>query len=363
MIKVYILGEARGVHRIQNFIKMLLDDRKKYKVYYDSLFYCNPFLRYLKSLFINPFVILRCDVVYVCTLNVDINVFYELIWAKIFRKKVLVDFYVSVFDTVVLDRKWFKEGGIMAKLAILCDKFFLAASNKCLFTLERTNKYYLEIIGYKGILDSTVIPVGYPERAMRTSKFLSGERDTMQICWWGSYQPLHGLENVLQAARLVKEEKLPIQWFFFGNDSEKEKQYISIAKENGVLDICTFTTEYTFSNGKLQPFLEENCDVALGAFGTSEKAKLLTNKFFEACSMKRIVLTENCEDGENLFGDSIFMSDTDPASIAKAIHKIYFSDKEVLIEKTEEAYARYTQTFTVEKMIQKMRQTLDALKK
>ena len=361
MVKVYILGEARGAHRIQNFVKMLLDDRKHYKVYYDSLFYSNRLFRYLKSLIINPFVILRSDVVYVCTLNVDINIFYELIWAKILRKKVLVDFYVSVFDTVVLDRKWFKEGGIMAKLAILCDKLFLALSNKCIFFFFFEKKHYMDIVGFKGKLDPVIIPLGTPEKPIVKKGFLSNKRNTLNICWWGSYQPLHGLENVLQAARLLKLENLPIRWFFCGNDAEKEKCYINIAAENDVSDICMFSTEYTFNNGRLQKFLQENCDIALGAFGTSEKAKVITNKFVEACSMKCIALTRNSENVREFFGDSVFMSDTDPESIAKKIHEIYCCDKNLLIEKAEKAYSYYLQTFTVEKMQRKMKQILEQL--
>jgi len=363
MVKVYILGEARGAHRIQGFIKLLLDDRKNYKVYYDSLFYSNRLLRYLKSLLINPLVILRSDVVYVCTLNVDVNIFYELLWAKLLRKKVIVDFYVSVFDTVVLDRKWFKEGGVMAKLALLCDKMFLFLSDKCVFTGETEEKYWLKTVGYKGKLDSICIPLGIPERPRVKGKFINGERESMNICWWGSYQPLHGLENILQAVRILKDQDLPVHCFFFGNNIEKERYYLNIAKENGVAEMCMFSCDYTFANDKLPRFLEENCDIALGQFGTSEKAKLgPSNKVLEACSMRCVVLTKSCEGMNKFFGDSVFVSESTPEDIAQKILEIYYSDKEVLKKKAEQAYSCYLQTFTVEKMTQRMKNLINQIK-
>lgn len=334
-----------------------------YKVYYDSLFYSNRFLRYLKSLFINPGVILRSDIVYVCTLNVDINIFYELLWAKIFQKKVLVDFYVSVYDTVVLDRKWFKQGSLLAKLARLCDKLFLYLGDKLIFLSNTEREYYIRLSGISKEIDSCVIPLGVDPKAEVHANFFKGSRDSLNICWWGSYQPLHGLQKVLEAVKIVKERGLPIHWFFFGDDSEKGKKYVKFAEELDILDVCEFHDDYTFSNGRLEKFLIENCDVALSHFGDSQKAQnVLPNKFLDACSMKCVVLTGKSDSLEECFGtESVFSCKRAAADIANSVLQIYFYDKNILQERVEQAYHCFCQKFTVQVLMAQFKSVLDEI--
>jgi len=30
----------------------------------------------------------------------------------------------------------------------------------------------------------------------------------LRICWWGTFIPLHGLDNILQALKILKEQDL-----------------------------------------------------------------------------------------------------------------------------------------------------------
>lgn len=364
MIRVYILGESRGVYRVQSLIKLIVDNRKKYKIYYDSIFYCSCLLRYLKSIFINPFVILRSNVVYVCTLNVDLNIFYELFWAKLLRKKIIVDFYVSVYDTVVLDRKWFKEGSFLAKLAIICDKLFLKMGNELLFLTDTERKHYLSLAGVsEQNIRWRIVPIGVEERIKTNASFVKGEKETLNVCWWGTYIPLHGLDVLMKAAQILKKENLPIRWYFFGNDPKKGKTYLQMIQDLGIEDICFLSDEYTFSNGRLQQFLEENCDIALGPFGSSLKSrKVLSNKYLEACSMKCCVLTGQSEAVDEYFGKekkSVFLSERTPQAVAEKILEIYHMDRDEIMERIENTYKIFQDNFTIGKLTDRMEEVLD----
>ena len=357
MVKVYILGEARGSYRIQTFIKLLLDDRQKYKVYYDSILYsCRP-VRYLKSFFLNPATILFSDIVYINTMNVDVNILYELIWAKLFRKKVIVDFYVSVYDTVVLDRQWFRKGSLLAKTAGLIDKYFIKCADAILFLNKSEKEYYLRVSGIKNVSEKKchIIPVGVDRRTPVKNRFVNGESNTLNVCWWGSYQPLHGLEKIIKAADIIKKKNLDVRWYFFGNDEKKSLTYKNMAEDLGLGDICTIRNDYTFSNGKLESFLTEKCDLALSIFGDSEKSKtVLPNKTLDGCAMRCLVLSGKSGGTSEYFDDSsLFLCDRTAESIADKIEEIYFADKDQLKKKIEKAYSIFEKEFSTEALMKK----------
>lgn len=366
MVSVYILGEARGSYRVQSFIKLLLDNRKKYKVYYDSVFYRNPLTRYLKSLIINPFVILFSNLVYVNTLNVDLNIFYELLWARLLGKKILVDYYVSVYDTVVLDRKWFGEGSLMAKLAKLLDRFFFAVATRVAILTEEERSYYLSLAGTEKYLSKTLIlPLGIERREKVSCTGAAEEGKPLSVCWWGSYQPLHGLDKLLDAAQILKQKAVPVHFTFFGNDEKKGAVYADKIKAAGLDDICELRDDCTFANGKLEACLNEQCELALGAFGDSEKARtVLINKALEACTMGCLVLTGRSKAMEHYFGNgdtSVYFCEGDGQAIAESIAQICASDaaeRERRIRKTEEIFR---ENFEIKDMLSHFEALIDLM--
>lgn len=365
MVKAYILGEARGSYRIQTFIKLLLDDRQKYKVYYDSILYsCRP-VRYLKSLFLNPFIILLSDIVYVNTMNVDANIIYELIWAKLFRKKVIVDYYVSVYDTVVLDRKWFGKNSLLAKMALAVDHFFVRCGDVLFFLNKSEKDYYLRVSGIKNVSERKccIIPVGVEKRAQVKNRFVNGESDILNICWWGSYQPLHGLEKIIKAAEIIKQKNLKVRWYFFGNDEKKCLKYKNLAEKLGLEDVCTFRNDYTFANGKLEPFLTENCDLALSIFGDSEKSKtVLPNKTLDGCAMHCLVLSGNSGGTSEYFDNtSLFLCERTAESIADKVEEIYHTDKDKLKKRIEKAYSIFEKDFSIEALMKKYQMVIESM--
>lgn len=365
MKKIYILGEARGAYRVQNLIKNILDNKRKFSIYYDDIFYSNRLLRYLKSFLLNIFIIFRSDIIYVCTLNVDINIFYELFWAWILRKKIIIDYYVSIYDTVVLDRKWFKENSFWASVARILDKIFLKIGTKTLFLDNAEKQYYCKLANVEANKSSYIIlPLGIEEKEPIHSEFVYGDKKDICICWWGSYMPLHGIDKVIKAAKILRTYNINAKWYFFGNNEEKGKIYVDLAKKNKLEDICFFNNEYSFKNGKLQEFLSVNCDIALGPFGDSVKAKTVTsNKLIEACTMKSVILTGYSKGIQEFFDEdnSIFMCKNDPESIANAINSIYFMNKEVLKDKIKNQYEIYLNEFSIDLYNKRMERIFDEL--
>lgn len=364
--KVLILGDVRGAYRIQNIVKYLVDRPKQYAININTTWCKFRPIKYIKSIFFDPFTVLFSNVVYVNILNVDIDIIYQLFWAKIFRKKVIVDFYISIYEKVVLDEHWFKEKGLLAKLAKGLDKYYYNCGTKVVFLSELEASHYCEMMNVsdkKANKKNVIIPhciEGFPK--VDLEKIYSNK--TFNICWWGSYLPLHGIDRLLEAAKILKEKNISVKWYFFGNNDEKAKPYVKKAEELNIMDICVFENSFTMKNGKLLDFLHDKCSLALGNFGDSLKARMLmSNKVLDACSMGALVLTGDAK-AYNCFFDGerdIFMSDIEPCNIADVIEKIYYMDSEKLKERAEITYNKYIEFFTPEKYYNQLDMLFESL--
>lgn len=345
--KIYLLGDIRGVYRMQNVIKFLADRPNQYGFLMDNRTSKTRPWKYIKSLFCEPLRVLFSDIIYVCILNVDIDILYAMFWAKLFRKKIITDYYISIYEKVVVDEHWFKPNSFLGKLAGKLDRYYYNCGTKVIFLNEVERDHYCELTHIRRKPDKEVM-IGLCIEEFFQIENHSGEE--FNICWWGSYLPIHGLKYVLQAAKCVKEKNLPVHWYFFGNDNEKGKPYVHLAKEYGLEDICTFENSYTMKNGKLQEFLQKKCSLALGNFGDSPKGKfLMNNKVLDACAMKCTVLTGSATvysvyfDGIN----DIYMTSNTPELIAEKIEEIYHEDKSVLKKRIEQCYRIFQENFTV----------------
>ena len=101
-------------------------------------------------------------------------------------------------------------------------------------------------------------------------------------------------------------------------------------------------------NGKLGPFLAHNCDIAIGNFGSSEKAKtVLVNKLVDALSLGIPCLTMEAATTKELLneGRGVIFSESQPESIAKKILEI-LDNKYSLSEVGEKGAEAYLEKFS-----------------
>lgn len=358
---VYILGDIRGVYRMQNVIKFLVDRPNQYGLVIDNRMSRKRPWKYFKSLFCDPLKVLFSDIIYVCILNVDIDVLYAMFWAKVFHKKIIVDYYISIYEKVVVDEKWFKPNSLLGKLAKKLDRYYYNCGTKVIFLNEVERDHYCELAQIKRNAGKEIMIALCIEESFKIENNNSAD---FNICWWGGYLPLHGLEYILQAAKCVKDRNLPIHWFFFGNNDKSGKQYVKLAKKYGIEDICYFENSYTMKNGKLQEFLQKKCSLALGNFGDSIKGKfVMSNKVLDACAMKCTVLTGTATEYSIYFDgkQDIYMTSNNPELMADKIEEIYNEDKTVLKQRIEKSYDIFQNNFTVKIFEKKFGKLLEEL--
>lgn len=148
------------------------------------------------------------------------------------------------------------------------------------------------------------------------------EDGILRICWWGSFIPLHGLDNILQAIKILKEQNLSFTCNLLGVDKPPFYTYVEKIQLNN-LEQCVFLRkDLTFSDGSLPKYLIDNCDLALGIFGNTDKARhAFPNKVSESLSMRIPTLTMNSPALEEFFNPEtdLWTCEPSPESIAQSI--------------------------------------------
>lgn len=300
-IKVLLYGSIfHCAYRSQSLVRFLLESK-----YYVSLI-CPDFYTiegtkfdlikkasigfHLVELFINAAF---ADVIYLLPLN--LNLIRNAIWvSNIFNKKLVVEVYVSMYDTLVKDRKVYEKGSKEAKEAMYKDVLALTQPD-CIINLSNHEPaYWAKNLGIN--LDEDKVFVA-PIFSSSTSSTLVVKRrfmqdGTLRICWWGTFIPLHGLDNILQAMQLLKEKGIRFTCNLFGVDNPLFSIYSEKIQLDKLDSHVFLRKDLRFFDNSLPQYLTQSCDLALGIFGDTDKAHhAIPNKLIEALSIGIPTLT------------------------------------------------------------------------
>lgn len=315
------------------------------------------FFVYSVDLLYDLLQICRADYVYSPAMVVGSGVInrLEFSFACFLKKKIICEFYISNYDTLVLDRKEVATNSRMAHNLLNWDRK-LHTCYRTIYLNRTEAERYASIAGYHlSDLNYVIIPLSIGKRSFAKLQYHSKQRDIFNIVWWGTYIPLHGLDRIISAiAELVNDEQ-DIHFYIMGNSELKAQEYLRIIEQKNVLDFVTIRNDYSFMNGSLEPFLVNNCDLAMGAFGESEKARsVILNKCIEATSMKIPVLTQYSKAFQEFFsecGDSIFYSNNSIEAIKQSIMQIKKLSQLEIESYVDNAYNIYNSNFSVENSI------------
>lgn len=122
------------------------------------------------------------------------------------RKPIIFDAFVSTYDTLCFDRKWFKADSIGGRLAYWLDKYTCLLADKVLLDTKTHADYFAETFDlpreklsvlYLGYDDSAF----YPREAQPTES-----PQQLIVFYYGSFLPLQGIEYIIRAAKLLEHE-------------------------------------------------------------------------------------------------------------------------------------------------------------
>ncbi|MEO0373867.1 MAG: glycosyltransferase family 1 protein [Cyanobacteria bacterium P01_A01_bin.17] len=229
------------------------------------------------------------DVIYLMPTNAYL--IQPVLWAtKLFNLKLIVEVYLSTYDSLVRDRNLVPEDSLAAQTAKQKDQLALSQADYIIHTGRHELAYWEKILDLT--LDEhkiLIAPLSFSPEI--TSQRYFCEDGIFRVCWWGTFIPLHGLDKILEAAQILQQQSSIVEWVLFGVDNEFYTLYADEIQQRGLTHV-KLRKDLTFADGSLPAYLTQFCDLSLGIFGETQKARYaVPNKLIEALAMGIPTLT------------------------------------------------------------------------
>ncbi len=244
------------------------------------------------------------------------------------RRPLVFSPLISLYDTLVDDRRAFSDGTLMSRLLRWLDRWTCAKADLVLLDTHAHIDYFSDTFNlprdhFKRVFVSAPEPGAIPAP---TGPKPPDDR-LFQVVFIGKFTPLHGLPYMVEAARRLRDEP-DIVFHFIGSgqlSDEMRETVRRLALENVRL------TEWI--PYETIPQYLQGAGVCLGIFGTTDKAsRVIPGKVFIALSVGKAVVTADSPAIRELLtdGDSVVLCERgNPAALAGAIRGLY-EDRELL---------------------------------
>ena len=218
------------------------------------------------------------------------------------RRPLVFSPLISLYDTLVDDRRSIAEGTLMSRFLRWLDRQACAKADLVLLNTEAHIDYFVEEFNlprkrfarvFVGVVEPDALEGGSGEdaygytSAVGTPAVGAPSGDTpFRVMFVGKFIPLHGLPFMLEAANRLQDVP-DIEFHFVGSGQMTDEIHETARRLN--LENVRFTDWIPYE--QLHRFLQ-GWGVCLGIFGTSDKAvRVIPGKVFVALSAGKAVIT------------------------------------------------------------------------
>lgn len=272
--------------------------------------------------------------------------FIDIFLAKcltIFRRRPLVfDAFISLYDTLVGDRKMVGSNSFKARLLWLIDKYACLAADRVLLDTDADIDYFAREFGIKrekfirvpvGEDDDIFKPVEQPKRD-----------DVFRVLFFGTYLPLHGLEFIVKAANLLRNFK-DIHFILVGSGADYDEiQKLSRNLDSNNIEFIKAWKGYD----ELKQIIAQ-ADVCLGIFGLTDKARrVVPCKVYASLAMAKPLITGDSPSAREMLQDgetAVLCRMADPEALRDKI-AILREDSKLRDKIAKNGHELFTNKFT-----------------
>ena len=242
-------------------------------------------------------------------------------FARLRKKPIIWDAFLSIYDTVVSDRAMARPGSIPARLLFALESLACAAATRIVLDTKAHARLFTEM--YRLPPEKTAaIMVGAEAQTFSPLPFTrSGEGETgaINVLFYGQFIPLHGIGTIVEAARMA--QGLPIDWTLIGYGQEVSR--IARQIEGDPLPRLRWTRWVPYAELAAQI---ARADICLGIFGQSGKAmRVIPNKVFQVIAAGRPLISADSPAMRELVGENArgvyLVPPGDPAALISAIEQ------------------------------------------
>ena len=246
---------------------------------------------------------------------------FDLFLAKLLTtfsgKPLVFDALVSLTETIVEDRGLVPRGSLLARLVYLADKYACRLADLVLLDTEAHFQHFHRDLGVR--LDKLRrVPVGADQVYCRGPSPVR-EGNPFRVVYFGQYIPLHGVNYIVEAAKILEED--PDICFELVGDGQTYEEASSLAETLRVKNV-TFHRTWLLPEDLIADYIIP-AGVCLGVFGDSPKARqVVPIKVFVALAMGKPVITGDSPGAREMLihgTDAILCEMANPRALAQAI--------------------------------------------
>jgi len=211
------------------------------------------------------------------------------------RKPVVFDAFISLYDTLCFDRKTFRPGSPAGRFSRWLDRKSCDWAGAITTDTLAHADYFSETFDVpRGKFHR--VYVGANEPASPPAPAALPGRAEFTVFYYGTYLPLHGIDYIIRAAKLLEGRK-DIRFEIVGRGREKEK-VVELARSLGLANV-RFTDWIPYSE---LPAAISGADICLGGhFSAIEKAgRVISGKTFQFLALGKPTIVGDCKASREL---------------------------------------------------------------
>jgi glycosyltransferase involved in cell wall biosynthesis len=247
------------------------------------------------------------------------DVFPARVLARIRRVPLVFDAFLSLYDSLVLDRGAIPERGWQARALAWVDRTACRLADRVLLDTQAHVEFFRETFDLPAE-KFWVLPIGADDAVFRPAPPASNGRVTT-VLHFGRYIPLHGLETVVRAARILEQSGEACRFLLVG-DGEERPRIESLVRELGSRSV-------EFRDPLPPEALAETirtAQICLGIFGrTGKAARVVPNKVYEAMAMAKPIITGDSPAARAFLHDGVdclLCERGNPEALAETIRRL-----------------------------------------
>jgi glycosyltransferase involved in cell wall biosynthesis len=228
----------------------------------------------------------RCDVVLVgFPGHADVGAARVVSWFR--GSPVILDAFTSLWEAAVSDRKVTNDRSLSGLRYRLEDQIACAMAHLVLLDTQAHCSYFANELKVPAA-KLRAVPVGADDDVMRPHA-APALGNVFEVFFYGSFIPLHGVEYIVEAARLLEGAGVPVRISLLGSGQTRDRVE-RLARELQVSNV-RFLDRLPY---EALPAAIARSHVCLGIFGTTPKAaRVIPNKVFDAVACGRAVITRD----------------------------------------------------------------------
>ena len=138
------------------------------------------------------------------------------------KSTLIIDFFISCYDTLVFDRRKFKENSFIAKIIHWIDKKTIENSDFVIADTKEHQKYFIKEFGLLNEKTEVLYlkadtSIYYPREQIKATEF----QDKFIVLYFGSILPLQGVDVVLKSAEILADNA-DIHFYIIGPLSDSQ---------------------------------------------------------------------------------------------------------------------------------------------